>query len=254
MARAELSRYPVSIDGETALIGTASELTIALDVLQGQHDRIVLQQLAPHLTSVIAGPAGFTSILKSLAPADQIFLIDTLGPNLVEMVRDAAHLRDILAVLAEPAVEKRLLSAIGSTGLRRLIITALELAEVLEWVYGDCDQMVLELIGPAHLRRMITTGHHLSVVLRALDEERQSWLLQQLGWERVSALAAGGRDLAYLFGALPGRLSELLLQRYTRDQLVELIGNARDWKFLCSHLEAAELAKLYDMVGVNGDA
>ena len=248
------ARYPVSIDGETAYIGTASELAVALDVLQGQHDRMVLEQLAPHLPTVIAGPAGLMGTLKSLAPADQIFLIDALRPSLAEMVHHAGQLRDILAVLADPAVEERLLSALGSAFLCRLIVTATELAELLEWVYGECDHMVLELIGPEQLRRMISTGRDLSEVLHALDEERQTWLIQQLGWERVSALAANGRDLAYLFGALPSHLSGLLLDRYTTEQLVELIGNARDWEFLCGHLEAAELAKLYDVVGVNGNA
>ena len=41
-------RYPVTIDQETVQIGSASELAVALDVLQGQHDRAVLTQLQPH--------------------------------------------------------------------------------------------------------------------------------------------------------------------------------------------------------------
>ncbi len=42
-----IKRYPVTIDGETASIGTANELAVALDVLRGQYDRAVLEQLGP---------------------------------------------------------------------------------------------------------------------------------------------------------------------------------------------------------------
>jgi hypothetical protein len=37
-----ITRYPITIDGETASIGSAAELAVALDVLQGQHDHETL--------------------------------------------------------------------------------------------------------------------------------------------------------------------------------------------------------------------
>ncbi len=242
--------YPITIDGETVHVGTAGELVIALDVLQGQHDRMVLQQLASHLAEVIGGPVGLMSSLRSLSPADQIFLIDSLGPRLGELLPAARHLRDLMAVLAESTVEERLLEALGTEKLRRLIATAGELGEVLEWLYGQCDQRLLDLLGADHLRRLVTSGQELSRVLHSLDAERQSWLLEVLGWEKVRPLATSGRDLAYMMGALPPSLSEWLLGQYTREQLIALIDNDRDWQLLCRRLEAAELAQLCALLGV----
>src|SRR3989304_3240243 len=98
--------YPVPAEGDTVHVGTAGELAVVLDVLQGQHDRLVLEQLGPHLADVIAGPVGLLGTLKSLAPTDQIFLVEALGPRLGELVQSAGRLRDVLATLAEPAVEE----------------------------------------------------------------------------------------------------------------------------------------------------
>ena len=39
--------------------------------------------------------------MKSLSPEDQVFLIQALQGNLAGIMQDAAHLRDLLATLAE---------------------------------------------------------------------------------------------------------------------------------------------------------
>ena len=66
------TRFPITIDGETAAIGSASELAVALDVLKGQRDREILTQLRPHLAEIIANPTGLMLVLKSLSPVDQL--------------------------------------------------------------------------------------------------------------------------------------------------------------------------------------
>ena len=99
-----VTRYPVEIEGETALIGTAGELVAALDVLQGQHDRAVLEQLTPHLADILSGPKGLYATLKILEPEDQLYLIQALGPQLGNVIQTASALRDILATLAESGV------------------------------------------------------------------------------------------------------------------------------------------------------
>jgi hypothetical protein len=62
--------HSITIDGETTSIATARELMVALDVLQGQHDREVLEQLSPHLADIVADGAGLYAVLKVLSPAD----------------------------------------------------------------------------------------------------------------------------------------------------------------------------------------
>lgn len=244
MTVGQVPRYAVTVDGETVSIGTANELSIALDVLQGRRDREVLEQLAPHLAEITSTPAGFLAVLKSLAPEDQIFMIETLGPRLAGILREARHLRDLLATMAQVEVEKRLLETLGAEGLRAVILTAEELGEVLEWTYGQCDQEVLDLLGIDHLRRMARSGYELACVLNAVDPEAQDRLLEQFGWDRVVALVHDGCDLAYLLRALPPAESGRLLDHFSREQLVEIIGNASDWKYVTQRLEPAEVEQL----------
>jgi len=244
-------QYSITIEGETALISTAAELVVALDVLQGQHDRLVLQQLQPHLAEIVGDPQGLYTTLKVLAPDDQLYLIDALGPRLVGVVQRAGALRDILATLADARVEEQMVKTLGSDGLEALIGSVEDLAGVLEWVYGSCDQLVLQLLGTQFLKDIVQSGYELSLVLHSLDHARQMELIEMLGWPRVQSLVHNLRDLAHLLRALPGELSTHLLTRFTRDPLWGLIRDDHGLRYLRRYLEADEAACLDTLLEEN---
>ena len=237
---ANTSRYPITIDQETVQIGTAAELSVALDVLQGQYDREVLTQLRSHLAQIIPQARDFLAVMKSLAADDQLYLIEALGPELAWILQAARYLRDLLATMAESKVEAALLSTLGRTGLRSLILTAAELSEVLEWVYGENDELALELIGLEYVCALCRNANDLSALLHSVDNALQDKLVEHLGWEFTLGLVHDGRDLAALLRALPAAISERLLKHYTRAKLAEVIGNAHDWAYLYERIEPAE--------------
>jgi hypothetical protein len=245
-----MSRFPITIDQETVLIGSAAELAVALDVLQGQFDRVVLSQLQPHLPRIILQANQLLTVMKSLSADDQIFLIQSLQGNLAGIMQDAAHLRDLLASLAEEKVETVLLQSLGSEGLRFLILNAEELGEVLEWVYGQTDELALELLGLDYVQGLVRDAADLSVILHSLDAGLQARLVDQLGWEFCLGLVRSGRDLAYLVRALPAAVSERLLNHYDPAQLARLIGNSRDWKYLYQRLEPEEADFITHLLGL----
>jgi hypothetical protein len=245
-----MSRYPINIDQETVQVGSAAELAVALDVLQGQIYREVLTQLEPHLARIILQPNHLFTVMKSLSPDDQVFLIQALHGNLARIIQDASHLRDLLAILAEEKVETALLQALGSDGLRSVILTGEELAEVLEWVYGQTDELALELLGLDYVRNLCRQAADLSAILRSLDAGLQSWLIDQLGWEFCLGLIRDGRDMADLLRALPSAISERLLKHFDPAQLARLIGNSRDWMYLYQHLEPAEADFITHLLGL----
>jgi hypothetical protein len=245
-----MSRFPITIDQETVQIGTAAELAVALDVLQGKYDRVVLTQLQPHLSQIILQANQLLTVMKSLSADDQIFLIQSLLGNLAAIMQDAAHLRDLLATLAEEKVETILLQSLGSEGLRCLILNAEELGEVLEWVYGQTDELALELLGLDYVRGLVRDAADLSVILHSLDAGLQARLIDQLGWEFCLGLVRSGRDLAYLLRALPADVSERLLKHYDPAQLARLIGNSRDWEYLYQRLEPEEADFITHLLGL----
>ena len=251
MLTSPVVRYRVTIEGETADIGTANELSIALDVLHGLHDRAILEQLQSHLADIVGNAIGLTNVLRSLESADQIFLIQAVGARLPTVLQDARFLRDLFAILAEDAVEQCLIETLGTIGLRALILTAAELSEVLEWLYGQRDQQVLDLLGAVYLKRLIRNGEDLALVLNGLAEPAQANLIDQLSWSRVIELISDGREFAYLMRALPVELGTRLLEHYSREQLINLIGNQHDWAYVYDRLETAEAAVLMNQLGVN---
>jgi hypothetical protein len=248
MPEIERNRYPITIDGETALIGTAYELAIALDVLQGQYDHQALVQLAPHLAQIVKNASGLMTVMRSLGPEDQVFLLQALGPDLADVLQSARHLRDLLATMSDQRVEEALLTTLGSRGLQRLITTGKELAEVLEWVYGEQDVLALELAGEKLLRHLCRSAASLSAVLHALNFDLQARLLEELGWPHVIGLVDDARDLASLLRALPPAHSARLLNHFSGPRLKELIGHAAEWEYLYQRLEPAEAQLLVSLL------
>jgi len=98
--------FPLVIDGEQTLIGSAGELVAALNVLQGHHDREALEQLRPHLSKILAGPSGLFATLKVINSEDQVYLFKALGADLIRTMKTPEALRDILAVLADDFIIK----------------------------------------------------------------------------------------------------------------------------------------------------
>lgn len=236
----QLNRFPICIDGETASIGSANELAIALDVLKGQHDREVLEQLRPHLFEIISSPSGLMLVLKSLAPDDQHFLLEAIGANLDKVLQTASRLRDQLATMFDEEVEESLLRTLGRPGLRHLILTAEELGEVLEWVYGQCDSLLLDLLGLDYVLSLCRQAHDLSAILRSLDFQLQEQLLEYIGWDFIVGLIDDGPGLASLLRALPSNSSQRLLTHFEPAQLRILISNSEDWAYLYQRLEPGE--------------
>jgi hypothetical protein len=249
MRGTKIVRYPLTLGGEAVQIGTANELAIALDVLQGQYDLEALVQLRPHLAKIIANASGFMLVMRSLLTDNQHFLIQAIGPDLVDVIHDADHLRDQLATMSDQGVEEALLNTLGAQGLSRLILTGEELAEVLEWVYGECDALMLELLGKDYVRHLCRHASDLGAILHNLDDSLQAMLLEQLGWSFILDLVRDGQDLAYLLRALPPANSKALLEHFSGQRLKELIGNSRDWAYLYQRLEPAEAETLLSLLG-----
>ena len=230
-------------------IGTAAELALALDVLHGHHDREVLEQLGSHLPEILEGPPGLTAVLSALKPPDQIYLIQTLGPRLTDLVGNATVLSQILARMADVAVEQRLLEVIGRDGLRLLIQSPRDLAAALEWVYGQCDSTLLDLLGTDYVAGLLESGFDLSLLLRRLDPQRQRELVAHMGWERLVGLIRGRRDLGYLLRALPVDAGRLLLEHLPRERVAALITTRRHWQEVTRMLQADEIASLRERLG-----
>ncbi len=235
-----MHRYSIMIDGETAEIGSAAELAVALDVLKGQRDHEILEQLHTHLAEIVTTPSGLMQVLKSLSPGDQIFLLEALGPRLGGVLQNAGWLRDMLASMSDLQVEECLLRGLGESGLRGLILTAEELGEVMEWVYGQCDALLLDLLGLDYVRRLCRQANDLSAILHGLDHGLQERLLEYLGWAYVETLVTDGPGLASLLRSLPFASSRRLLAHFDAAQLKALIGNAEDWAYLYQRLDPTE--------------
>jgi hypothetical protein len=188
-------------------------------------------------------------VVKALTPDSQIFLLNHLGPRLIDVIQRADGLRDILASVAEPRVEERLLELLGSSGLKTLIYTPEHLAGVLEWVYGRCDDLVIALLDEHFLRRLLQTGYEISLVLRAMNGVSQQILIDKLGWPQVASLAHDARDLGHLLRVLSPELGLRLISTFTRDTLWSTIGGVHRLRELSLLLNETEMAAIDRILG-----
>jgi hypothetical protein len=252
-------RHPIQWKGERADIATIDELIVALDVLHREHDRAILEQLRPVIGDLItagdrAPAANLKILLKELSLQDRLFVVEVLGARLLPLVGTAVELRNVLVSLADLDVEAAVLRAIGAEGLRHLIATCRQLWEILEWLYGDNDVLLLELLGPSSVRGLVVRGDDLAEILQRLDPDRQLPVLQMLGWDFVLGLMRDAVDLREVLSALCTDAYAALIGRLPRSRIVALAGSDAGWYELGSRLSLSKTALLLEKLKVDDHA
>jgi hypothetical protein len=244
-------RYPIQWNGEGADVATIDELMVALEVLNRQHDRDIVEQLRPVIGDLIAAgdrapAANLKILLKELSAEDRLFVVEVLGARLLPLVGTAVELRNLLVSLADLDVEAAILRTMGAEGLRHLIATCRQLWEILEWLYGDNDVLLLELLGPPAVRSLVVRGDDLAEILCRLDPDRQLPVLQMLGWDFVLGLMRDAVDLREVLSALCTDAYAALIARMPRSRIVELAGSDAGWYELGRRLSFSKTVLLSD--------
>jgi len=232
--------YEIKIGHDSARMETADELVAILDVLQGQHDREVLQQLEADLHLIIRNSKELFKVVSVLHYENPIYLFRGLGMHLAEVMRKGSGLRDLLAFVSEDEAEKVLIETLGSEGIQKLITNAVELAEVLEWVYGSMDLTILNYLTISTIQRIVKGGREMSLILNALDPASQRTLIGELGTLFVEKLIHQTEDFAYLMRALPFDTSKDLVDSMSGEKIRELIRSAEDLRYLNRYLDLNE--------------
>jgi hypothetical protein len=232
---------------------------VALDVLNRQHDRAILEQLAPVLGDLIAAgnrsaPANLKLLLKSLSAPDRLFVAAELGPRLLTLIGTAVELRNLIVSLTDLDVEAAILRGIGSAGVRRLVVRSQQLWEILEWLYGESDVLLLELLGAPYLRRLVAHGHDLAEILRRVDPDRQVPTLELLGWDFALDLIRDDVDLREILSALCTPACAAALDRLPVQRVVDLAGSEVGWYELGRRLSASKTVLLLEKLGKDPSA
>ena len=232
--------FEIKIGHDSALVESADELVAILDVLQGQHDREVLQQLEKDLHLLIRNSKELYKVVSILHFEDQIYLFRILEGQLAEIIGKGSGLRDLLAFISEDEAENALIETLGSAGIQKLITNAVELAEILEWVYGSMDQTILNYLTVASIQKIVKGGREMSLILNALDAASQRKLIDGLGEVFIRKLIHQTEDFAYLMRALPFETSRQLVDSLDGDKIRDLIRSAEDLIYLNRYLDASE--------------
>ena len=232
--------FEIHIDNESATIETTDELVAILDVLQGQHDREVLQQLAPDLHRIITNSKSLYKIVSVIQADDQIFLFKLLSNHLIDIIGKGSSLRDLLAFISEEAVEFSLIESLKPHGVQKLIKSAVELAEVLEWVYGSLDKTIIQYLGINNIKKIVKSGRELSLILHAVNNELQEFLLDELGLVYMDVIIHETHDFAYLLRVLPFETSKKLIDNMSIDKIKDIIRTESDLDYINKYLDKKE--------------
>lgn len=232
--------FEIKIGQDAARLETADELVAILDVLQGQHDREVLLQLEGDLHLLIRNTKELFKVISVLHFEDQIYLFEVLGTHLAGIIGKGSGLRDLLAFISEDRAEKALIETLGSTGIQKLITNAVELAEVLEWVYGSMDETIINYLTIPSIKKIVKGGREMSLILNALDPVSQRKLIDELGLAFMLRLIHQTEDFAYLMRALPFETSKHLVDSMNGDKIRDVIRSKEDLSYISRYLDRLE--------------
>jgi len=211
--------YHVRNELELALIFELLESTKSAEMLHWN----VIMSLDEKLLDIIKTYRGLSSCLKHLGYRNRFLLLIKIGDILPTVLGRSEHLGGILASIPEGEGKLRIVKSMRHRGLVQIVENADDLGNVLEWLYGDAELVVLNLLGEEFLRGLFYSGRDIYKVAHFLSEPNKDYFIDLLGISSLRALTGTCDDFLYIIKALTASKTKEYIRLFTPDEIRGLI-------------------------------
>ena len=84
--------------------------------------------------------------MKHMEYKNKFLLLIKIGDILSRVIGTSTHLGSMLAGIAEEADKIRIIKSIRAKGLIQIISTPDDLGNILEWIFGEGEKIVIEML------------------------------------------------------------------------------------------------------------
>lgn len=212
----------------THYVRNEDELALILELLCTTENTDALQwnvimALDEKLLQIIQTYRGLSHCLKYLGFRNRFLLLVKIGDILSDVLVRSEYLGSILAGIPEEKDKIRLIKIIRRKGLVRIIGDANDLGNVLEWVYGDAEKLVIDTLGKEFLRSIFASGRDIYKVFHFLNDENKNYFADLLTIDFLRSLVRTADDFFYTLKALSNTKCQGFIPLFSAMEIRELI-------------------------------
>ena len=216
--------YSFILGDKTYFIRDENELALTFELLETVENRETLQwnvimALDEQLLEIIKTYKGLFLCMKHLGFRHRFLLLVKIGDILPHVLEKSEYLGSILAGIPEENDKIRLLKSMRRKGLVHVIQNAENLGNILEWVYGEAEQLVIDTLGKEFLETLFSSGRDIYRVFHFLNDTNKDYLTDMLSMAFIRERVRTMDDFVYIIKALTAEKCEELIVLFSPEEL-----------------------------------
>lgn len=185
--------------------------------------RHVIMTLDEQLMDIIVSYKGLLLSMKHLEFKNRFLLLVKIGDTLSRVVGKSEYLGSILAGIPEEADKIRIVKSIRAKGLMYMIHTPEDLGNILEWIFGEGEQLVFETLGTGFLQELFAYGTDIYKVFHFLSDRNKNILADMLGLPFIKSCIYTAEDFFYTLKALSNEKVSEFIPMFSPEEIRSII-------------------------------
>lgn len=221
--------HTFSLGEKEYTIHNEEELALIFELLASSDDaftlhRHVIMSLDEELMQIIRTYKGLLLCMKHLEYKNRFLLLIKIGDTLSHVIGKSEHLGSILAGIPEEADKIRIIKSFRTKGLVHIIHTPDDLGNILEWIFGEGEQIVFGMLEKDFLESLFAYGTDVYKVFHFLSDENKDILADILTLPFIKAHIYTPEDFFYVIKALSNKKVPEFIVHFSPLEVRKIIG------------------------------
>lgn len=209
-------------------IHNEEELALIIDLLASLKDsftlhRHIIMSLDEDLMRIILTYKGLLLCMKHMEYKNRFLLLVKMGDTLSNVIEKSAHLGSLLASIPEETDKMRIIKSIRAKGLIQIIHIPDDLGNILEWIFGDGEKLIIDMLGKEFLQSLFAYGTDIYKVFHFLSDENKDILADILSLPFIQSRIYTAEDFFYVLKALSNSKVQEFIPLFTPLEIRSII-------------------------------
>ena len=185
----------------------------------------IIMELDYNLEEIIVSYRWLSDCLKVLSEKNSFLLLVKIWDVLIKIIKRSDLLGKILSRIPEEKNKMKLLTQIRKKDLERIVRTAHDIWNIVEWIYWDTELLFLNLLWEDHIRKVFNSTNEIIVILHYLKDQSKDYLINIIWLDIIFKKIKTSENLLVMLNWLTVKYVKKLLRMFDKESLINLFHN-----------------------------
>lgn len=175
------------------------------------------------LMKIILTYKGLLLCMKHMEYKNRFLLLVKMGDTLPHVIETSTHLGSLLASIPEETDKIRIVKSMRYRGLTEIIYTPDDLGNILEWIFGEGEKIIMDILGKDFLQKLFAYGTDIYKVFHFLSDENKNILADIISLTFIQSCIYTSEDFFYVLKALSNEKVQEFIPLFTPEEIRSII-------------------------------